>query len=314
MRRSVGVLTRRPISAAARLESEQGTGAFRLSSSVPSEAGHDKPGFNGLWVLIWGPFWVRFEVPAMVSSASGMSEICVSIVVPVCDEEENVAPLIDEIVAAFPDRAGTEILYIDDGSRDGTAKALSASQKNHPNLRILTHGQRSGQSRAIRSGVLAARGRLIGVLDGDGQNDPADLPRLIALFDAAQARGERIGMVMGERKDRQDTGFRRFISRFANACNRGLLKHQARDVGCGLKIVSADLFRRLAYFDHMHRFMPALVGREGFTVLYAPVNHRARPRGASKYGTLDRAFAGIIDLIGVYWLVKRSKRPEVTES
>lgn len=250
----------------------------------------------------------------MSASAAENTEMLVSVVVPVCDEEENVGPLIEEIATAFPDVATTEIIYINDGSRDGTADALKACQEKHPNLRVLTHSQRSGQSRAIRSGVLEARGRLIGVLDGDGQNDPADLPRLVEIFDAAQARGEKIGMVMGERAKRQDTGFRRFISRFANACNRGLLNHQARDVGCGLKIVSAVAFKRLAYFDHMHRFMPALIGREGFTVLYEPVNHRARDRGASKYGTLDRAIAGIIDLFGVYWLVKRSKRPEVMES
>lgn len=250
----------------------------------------------------------------MPVSETRPSDILVSVVVPVCDEEENVAPLIAEIAAAFPNAEKTEIIYVNDGSLDGTAKALADCQKQHRNLRVLTHDQRSGQSRAIRTGVLASKGRLIGVLDGDGQNDPADLPHLIELFDKAQERGEPIGMVMGERQKRQDTGFRRLISRFANACNRGLLNHQAKDVGCGLKIVSAEAFRRLAYFDHMHRFMPALVGREGFTVLYEPVNHRARPRGTSKYGTLDRALAGIVDLFGVYWLVKRSKRPSVTES
>lgn len=237
----------------------------------------------------------------------------ISVVVPVCDEEENVAPLIEEIAAAFPDATQCEIIYVNDGSRDDTAQILKKCQLLHPNLRVLTHSLRSGQSRAIRSGVLAARGRLICVLDGDGQNDPADLPRLVALFDQAVTRGDAIGMVMGEREKRQDSGFRRFISRVANACNRGMLNHTARDVGCGLKVVSAEVFRRLAYFDHMHRFMPALIGREGFTVLYERVNHRARPRGQSKYGTLDRALAGVVDLFGVYWLVKRSKRPDVSE-
>ncbi|WP_421879989.1 glycosyltransferase family 2 protein [Pacificispira sp.] len=237
----------------------------------------------------------------------------ISVVVPVCDEEDNVAPLIAEIAEAFPDTTETEIIYIDDGSRDDTAAVLKKCKHLHPNLRVLTHGTRSGQSRAIRSGVLEARGRLVCVLDGDGQNDPADLPRLVQIFDEAAAAGETIGMVMGEREKRQDTGFRRFISRVANACNRGMLNHSARDVGCGLKVVSRDVFARIPYFDHMHRFMPALIGREGFTVRYERVNHRARPRGKSKYGTLERAVAGIVDLFGVYWLLKRSKRPEVTE-
>ena len=245
-----------------------------------------------------------------------MSELClldVSIVVPVCDEEGSVRPLIEEIAQAFPDRTRTEILFVNDGSRDGTAAELGRARSEHNNLRVLTHASRSGQSRAIRTGVLSSRGRLICVLDGDGQNDPADLPRLIEVFDAAQRAGHKIGMVMGERAVRKDTGFRRFISRVANACNRTLLNHSARDVGCGLKVVDADIFRRLPYFDHMHRFMPALIGREGCTVQYVPVNHRARAEGRSKYTTIDRALAGIVDIIGVYWLVTRSKRPTVTE-
>lgn len=237
----------------------------------------------------------------------------ISVVVPVCDEVDNVVPLIEEIAAALPDADRTEILYVNDGSRDGTAAVLDTCGQRFPNLRILTHAARSGQSRAIRTGVMAARGQLICVLDGDGQNDPADIPRLIAIFESAVARGEPVGMVMGEREKRQDSTFRRFVSRIANACNRSLLNHTARDVGCGLKVVSGQVFRQLPYFDHMHRFMPALIGREGFIVLYERVGHRARPRGHSKYGTVDRALAGIVDLFGVYWLLKRSKRPQVTE-
>ena len=151
------------------------------------------------------------------------------------------------------------------------------------------------------------------MLDGDGQNNPADLPRLVALFNAALAEGETIGMVMGEREKRQDSGFRRFISRVANACNRALLNHTAKDVGCGLKVVAGPVFKQLPYFDHMHRFMPALISREGLSVRYERVTHRARDRGQSKYGTLERALAGLVDLFGVYWLVKRSKRPDVQE-
>lgn len=237
----------------------------------------------------------------------------ISVVVPVCNEADNIAPLIEEIAAALPGADETEILYIDDGSTDDTAQALKRCREMYPQLRVLSHAQRSGQSRAIRTGVLAARGRLVCVLDGDGQNDPADLPRLIALHAEAAAGGEAVGMVMGEREKRQDTAFRRFISRVANACNRTLLNHEAREVGCGLKVVPREVFLRLPYFDHMHRFMPALIGREGFTVRYVRVNHRARPRGTSKYGTLERALAGIVDLIGVYWLLRRSKRPTVSE-
>jgi dolichol-phosphate mannosyltransferase len=151
------------------------------------------------------------------------------------------------------------------------------------------------------------------VLDGDGQNDPADLPRLLATFAAAEQAGESIGMVMGERMGRHESGLRRVASRIANACNRGLLRHTARDVGCGLKVLSRDCFMRLPYFDHMHRFMPALVGREGFTVRYEPVQSRPRSHGRSKYGTLERAVAGLVDLFAVYWLVRRSRRPSITE-
>ncbi|MEQ8443684.1 MAG: glycosyltransferase family 2 protein [Alphaproteobacteria bacterium] len=237
----------------------------------------------------------------------------ISVIVPVCDEEDNIAPLLAEIADAFPDADATEILFIDDGSRDDTAAILQKSRHLHPNLRILTHSHRTGQSRAIRSGVLNARGRLICVLDGDGQNDPADLPRLIQLFDQASSRGVNIGMVMGERKNRRDSGFRRFISRAANACNRGLLNHNAQDVGCGTKVVDREVFLRIPYFDHMHRFMPALVGREGCSVIYEPVNHRPRGQGKSKYGTLERALAGAVDLFGVFWLLKRSKQPEISE-
>lgn len=236
----------------------------------------------------------------------------ISVVVPVYNESENIAPLIDEIAGALPGNDEIEIIYIDDGSDDDTASALKRCREMYPQLRVLRHARRCGQSRAIRTGVLAARGRLICVLDGDGQNDPADLPRLIAAYAEAVAAGESIGMVMGERENRQDSGFRRFTSRIANTLNRAVLNHAARDVGCGLKVVPREVFLRLPYFDHMHRFMPALVGREGFEVRYVRVNHRARPRGISKYGTVDRALSGMIDLIGVYWLLRRAKTPHVS--
>lgn len=237
----------------------------------------------------------------------------ISVIVPVCNEAENIAPLIEEIAAALPGADETEILYVDDGSTDDTALTLKRCREMYPQLRVLRHGERAGQSCAIRTGVLAARGRLICVLDGDGQNDPADLPRLIAVYAEATATGEAVGMVMGEREKRQDSAFRRFISRVANSLNRTILGHEARDVGCGLKVVPREVFLRLPYFDHMHRFMPALIAREDFTVRYVRVNHRARPRGMSKYGTIERALAGIVDLIGVYWLRRRSKRPTISE-
>jgi dolichol-phosphate mannosyltransferase len=241
-------------------------------------------------------------------------DLAISVIVPACDEAENIGPLVAEVEQALSTIPRVEIICVDDGSRDDTAQVLMRAAKDHATLRVLRHDRRSGQSRAIRTGLLHARGRPVCVLDGDGQNDPADLLGLIVAFEAAEAAEESIGMVMGERPLRRENYLRRLSSRVANACNRGLLRHSARDVGCGLKVLSRDAFMRLPYFDHMHRFMPPLVGREGLAVHYVPVTSRPRKHGRSKYGTLDRALAGVVDLFGVYWLLMRSGQPRVEET
>ena len=239
--------------------------------------------------------------------------LALSVVVPVRDEAENVVSLVAEIDAALRDEPQVEYIFVDDGSRDRTLELLKATRLEKPRLRLLKHAQSCGQSRAILTGVLAARGELIAVLDGDGQNDPADLPALLAGFRAAAASGEPLGMIGGVRAKRHDNALRRWSSRLANAINRRYLRHQARDVGCGLKLLPRAVFLRLPYFDHMHRFMPALLAREGLAVSYLPVNHRARGGGRSKYGLWNRLGVGIVDLFGVRWLQNRARVPEVSE-
>ena len=230
----------------------------------------------------------------------------ISVVVPVYNEEGACAELAREIAAAF---AGTahEIIFIDDDSKDGTRAALQALKAELPQLRVLTHGRNAGQSRAVRTGVIAARGAIVVTLDGDGQNDPADAPRLAArLAEAPPA----LGLVGGERVKRRDTAAKRIASRLANGIRKRLLNDQANDTGCGLKAFRRDAFLRLPYFDHIHRYLPALMIREGFEVAFEPVNHRPRTTGASKYTNLQRLWAALSDLLGVMWLNTRSRRPE----
>ena len=234
-----------------------------------------------------------------------------SVVVPLRDEEANVEPLLAEIEAALSGEDAVEYILVDDGSRYGTLSALRGARDRYPRLRILRHVSACGQSRAVHSGVLRAKGRMIAILDGDGQNDPADIPALLALYRKLEEEGEPIGMVAGERRRRHDSALRRFSSRVANGANRCLLRHEARDIGCGLKVLSRATFMCLPYFDHMHRFMPPLVQREGLAVRYLPVNHRPRLRGQSNYGLWGRLGVGIVDLFGVRWLLKRGKAPEI---
>ena len=225
----------------------------------------------------------------------------ISVLVPVMNEQGNIRPLIDEIVAVYKGRA-FEIIYIDDGSDDGTADELSRASAEIDQLRVLTHQRRSGQSAALRTGLLQARAPLIAVLDGDGQNIPSDLPALeAALLDMRPAQG----MAGGVRVARKDTGIRRQASAFARGARRSLLRDDHPDSGCGIKIVDRDIFMKLPFFNHMHRFMPTLVRGEGGTVLAVPVGHRARTAGHSKYGILDRLIVGISDLAGVIWLMRR---------
>jgi glycosyltransferase involved in cell wall biosynthesis len=235
--------------------------------------------------------------------------VSLSVVVPVKDESGNVAPLAREIAHAVRDEAA-EIIFVDDGSTDATAAELAALKPELPNLRVIRHGRNAGQSRAIRTGVRAARGPVIATLDGDGQNDPADLPRLVGALRA----DDRLGMVSGVRARRKDTFSRRLASGLANGFRRRALKDTAVDSGCGIKAFRREAFLALPYFDHQHRFMTTLMLREGFEVGFADVNHRPRVHGHSKYTNLQRMFAGISDVMGVRWLQSRYRvDPEPTE-
>jgi dolichol-phosphate mannosyltransferase len=238
------------------------------------------------------------------------AEPALSVVVPVLDEEDNVAPLIEEIVAALRGKLAFEIVFVDDGSRDQTGAKLRHALDYYPELRVLRHAQRSGQSAALRSGVKAARGSWIATLDGDRQNDPADIPKLLAARDAGPARTK---LYAGWRVDRKDTGSKRHASRLANALRAWLLRDATPDTGCGIKLFEREAFLDLPYFDHMHRYLPALMQRAGWATVSVPVNHRARPSGSSKYNNLHRAWVGLADLRGVAWLMRRSSRTAVEE-
>jgi dolichol-phosphate mannosyltransferase len=230
-----------------------------------------------------------------------------SVVIPVRDEAGNIAPLVAEIAAALDGRVAYEIVYVDDGSRDATAAEIRRLQDSVRQLRLVRHLTSCGQSAAIRSGVRAARGAWIATLDGDGQNDPADIPRLWQI--AGEQPAEPPLLIAGRRTRRRDSWAKRQSSRIANAVRRRLLADDTPDTGCGLKVFPRALFLDLPYFDHMHRFLPALVLREGGSVRSVPVNHRPRQRGRSKYGVFDRLWVGIADLAGVLWLRRRASRP-----
>jgi len=230
----------------------------------------------------------------------------ISVVVPVFDEEGAAPALAREIAAAFEGR-NVEIILVDDASRDGTRASLQALKAELPQLRVLSHRSNSGQSRAIRSGVLAARAPVIVTLDGDGQNDPADGP---ALVDALNAGGPNLALVGGERVKRQDSRAKKLASRLGNGVRKRLLGDSANDTGCGLKAFRREAFLRLPYFDHLHRYIPALMLREGYEVAFRPVGHRHRQTGASKYTNLGRLWASAWDLLGVMWLQARSRRPQ----
>src|SRR5215470_2203394 len=237
--------------------------------------------------------------------------VAVSIVVPVRNEAENIAPLIDEITAALDGRWAYEIIYVNDGSTDATAERLASVMKQRKNLRQLRHAVSTGQSAAVRSGVRAARGAIIATLDGDGQNNPAFIP---ALIEAIEKGGERVGLCAGQRVGRKDTGFKKFQSRAANAIRSAILHDGTRDTGCGLKAFRRDVFLMMPYFDGLHRFLPALMRREGYEIAYVDVIDRPRRSGVSNYGFFDRLWIGIMDLAGVWWLIRRKKStPVVTE-
>jgi dolichol-phosphate mannosyltransferase len=237
--------------------------------------------------------------------------VAVSIVVPVRNEAENVAPLIAEIAAALDRRWVYEIICVDDGSTDATGERLAAVMQQRGNLRRIRHTISSGQSAAVRSGVRAARGAIVATLDGDGQNNPAFLPDLIA---AVENGGNRIGLAAGQRVGRKDTGFKKMQSRIANGVRDAILRDGTRDTGCGLKAFPREVFLMMPYFDGLHRFLPALVRREGYEIAYVDVIDRPRRSGVSNYGFFDRLWIGIMDLAGVWWLIRRKKpTPVATE-
>ena len=226
------------------------------------------------------------------------------------NEADNIAPLIEEITAALDGRWDYEIIYVNDGSTDTTGVRLNAIMAQRGNLRQLRHAKSGGQSAAVRSGVRAARGAIVATLDGDGQNNPAFLPDLIA----AVEKGARVGLAAGQRVGRKDTGFKKFQSRVANKVRNSILKDGTRDTGCGLKAFRREVFLALPYFDGLHRFLPALVRREGYEIAYVDVIDRPRRSGVSNYGFFDRLWIGIMDLAGVWWLIRRKKpTPDVTE-
>lgn len=238
-----------------------------------------------------------------------MSEPILSVVVPVRNEAGNVGPLVAEIVAACRPLGPFEIIYVDDGSSDATPAELSRLKGELPELRSLRHRASCGQSAAVRSGVRAARAPIVATLDGDGQNNPAYIPDL---FRALEAGGTMTGLAQGQRVGRRDTGFKKFQSRVANAVRGWALKDDTRDTGCGLKVFRREAYLALPYFDALHRFMPALVKREGYTIAHVDVIDRPRLSGVSNYGFFDRLWVGIRDLIGVRWLISRRRRiPEI---
>ena len=243
--------------------------------------------------------------------SSDAAETAVSIVVPVRNEAGNVAPLITEIAAALDGRWPYEIIYVNDGSTDATGERLASAMKSRSNLRQIRHAASAGQSAAVRNGVRAARGAIVATLDGDGQNNPAFLPALIS---AVERGGEHVGLAAGQRVGRKDTGFKKIQSRIANTVRNAILHDGTRDTGCGLKAFRREVFLAMPYFDGLHRFLPALVRREGYDIVYVDVIDRPRHSGVSNYGFFDRLWIGIMDLAGVWWLIRRKKTtPVATE-
>ena len=229
-----------------------------------------------------------------------------SVVVPVRNEQDNVASLIAEIDAALS--IEHEIIYVDDGSTDATYVTLKNLQKQHKQLRVIHHEKSCGQSTAVRTGVKFANYDWVATLDGDGQNDPADIPKLLA------ALTEGVELVGGNRRaSRRDTWVKRMSSVIANTVRSKMLRDDTPDTGCGLKLFKREAFLDLPYFDHMHRFLPALIKRRGGKIVSVPVAHRNREHGKSNYGTIDRLLVGIVDLFGVSWLQRRAKIPQITK-
>jgi len=239
-------------------------------------------------------------------------DVQLSVVVPVYNEEDNIEPLVSEICSALDDEFRYEILYVDDGSNDRTIEVLQEIALKLSHLRIIRHSENYGQSTAMATGVRKANAKAIVTLDGDGQNDPADIPKLFNQFQKDAVKTENI-LIVGLRRKRRDSWLKRISSKVANAVRSRILKDGTPDTGSGLKVFSRKIFLELPFFDHMHRFLPALFIRNGGRVISIEVNHRERERGISKYGLQNRLWVGIIDMMGVVWLQKRGKLPNVEE-
>jgi dolichol-phosphate mannosyltransferase len=246
-----------------------------------------------------------------MSPTTAAAEPAVAIIVPVRNEADNIAPLVAEIAAAIEGQWPFEVIYVNDGSDDGTETELSRLMGVHPWLRQLRHARPCGKAAALRTGIAAARAPLVVTIDGDGENDPQYIPPLLqALIDG----GPRVGLAAGQRANRRDGGFKKFQSRLANAVRRAVLRDGTRDTACGLKAVPRELFLALPFFDGLHRFLPALVRREGYEIVTVEVTDRPRLSGVSHYGLWDRLWVGILDLVVVWWLIRRRKHlPDVTE-
>jgi dolichol-phosphate mannosyltransferase len=237
----------------------------------------------------------------------------ISVVVPVHNEAENIEPLLNEITAALTDFTEYEIIYIDDGSTDNTLNVLKKAQQTIPNLRVFHHEKSCGQSAAVFTGIKAAKFSIIATLDGDGQNNPADICHLYSNLQTQREANPKLAMIAGWRNQRHDSEWRLISSKIANSIRSTLLGDATPDTGCGLKVFLRDAALELPFFDHYHRFLPALMLRGGYQVISLAVSHRARERGVSKYGTLDRLWVGISDILGVMWLKTRMKLTEVSE-
>ncbi|MBE0470803.1 MAG: glycosyltransferase family 2 protein [Methyloprofundus sp.] len=236
----------------------------------------------------------------------------ISVVVPVHNEMDNLESLIAEMATALNSSYEFEMIFIDDGSTDTTLVTLQACLLKYPELRVLKHQTSCGQSRAVHTGVTAAKYPWIATLDGDGQNDPADIPKLAQAYQQNDNK-DSLWMLAGYRHQRNDTGWRKLSSRFANSIRQAILQDKTPDTGCGLKLFLREKFLNLPYFDHMHRFLPALILAAGGQIISVKVNHRSRSHGVSKYGTIDRLLAGIVDILGVVWLKKRHSLAKISE-
>lgn len=247
----------------------------------------------------------------MTQQTQDLQAPLLAVVVPVKNEADNILPLVTEIDAALNGKAAFEIIYVDDGSDDATPRVLSETKAKFPMLRVVRHRNSCGQSQAVATGVKAARAAIIATLDGDGQNDPADIPAMLDRLLAEPEDKRDFLLVAGHRQKRQDDGIRLISSKIANNIRAGLLKDDTPDTGCGLKVFTRAAFLDMPRFNHMHRFLPALMIRRGGKVVSVRVNHRARERGVSKYGVWNRLWVGIVDLFGVMWLQARASVPVI---